>query len=96
MVVLGFKRTYPNVKVILAHMGGSTAILSSRCAALASYMGCKLSPEEILEDFKTFYFDTALGSEVAMAALQHLLGDSAEDRILFGTDFPGKISHPYK
>jgi hypothetical protein len=71
-------------------MGGSTAILSSRCAVLSSYMGCKLSPEEIIEDFRTFYFDTALGGDIGLATLQHLLGDDAKDRILFGTDFPGQ------
>jgi hypothetical protein len=27
---------------------------------LSNYLGCELSPEEIIADFRTFYFETAL------------------------------------
>ena len=50
-------------------------------------MGCSLTHEEILEDFKSFYFDTALSSqETTLTAMKSFVGP---DRILFGTDFPG-------
>lgn len=52
-------------------------------------MGCPLNPEEIMEDFQSFYFDTALSStEVNLAAMDKFVGF---DRLLFGTDFPGAI-----
>ena len=55
-------------------------------------MGSLLTPEEIIEDFKSFYFDTALSShETTLAFMKAFAG---EDRILFGTDFPG-IAVPF-
>ncbi|KAI0723270.1 hypothetical protein C8Q76DRAFT_794228 [Earliella scabrosa] len=86
LVVTGKKRRYPNVKIILAHLGGSTPFLAPRVAVLSRHMGSPLTPEEIIEDFKSFYFDTALSShETTLAFMKAFAG---EDRILFGTDFP--------
>ena len=83
----GKKRRFPNVRIILAHLGGSTPFLAARVAALSRHMGCPLTHEEILEDFKSFYFDTALSSqETTLTAMKSFVGP---DRILFGTDFPG-------
>jgi 6-methylsalicylate decarboxylase len=87
LVVTGRKRKYPDVKIVLAHMGGNTINLSTRVAALSHYMGASLTPDEIMEDFKTFYFDTALSaSEVNLTAVENFVG---VDRLLFGTDLPG-------
>ncbi|KAH8830352.1 hypothetical protein DL96DRAFT_1707182 [Flagelloscypha sp. PMI_526] len=95
LVVTGRKRKYPNVKIILAHLGGSTPFLAPRVAALSHYMGCSLTPEEILEDFRTFYFDTALS--VSEENVKMVASFSSPDRILYGTDFPavsrGTVSH---
>ncbi|KAI0677586.1 hypothetical protein C8Q78DRAFT_99108 [Trametes maxima] len=86
LVVTGKKRRWPNVRIILAHLGGSTPFLAPRVAALSRHMGCPLSPEEIVEDFKTFYYDMALSShETTLTAMRAFVGD---DRLLFGTDFP--------
>ncbi|KAJ3924090.1 hypothetical protein F5877DRAFT_87169 [Lentinula edodes] len=86
LVVTGTKRKYPDIKIILSHMGGSTPFLSVRVARLSHYMGCPLSPEEILEDFKSFYFDTALSAhETTLTAIQSFI---TPDHLLFGTDFP--------
>ncbi|KAJ3970005.1 hypothetical protein EV361DRAFT_849241 [Lentinula raphanica] len=86
LVVTGTKRKYPDVKIILSHMGGSTAFLSVRVAALSHYMGCPLTPEEILADFKSFYYDTALSAhETTLVTIQKFI---TSDRLLFGTDFP--------
>jgi predicted TIM-barrel fold metal-dependent hydrolase len=50
-------------------------------------MGCPLTPAEIIEDFKSFYYETALSAHettlTAMATFVPL------NRLLFGTDFPG-------
>jgi uncharacterized protein YciW len=52
-------------------------------------MGSEFSPEDILNDFKTFYYDTALSShESTLAAMQSFV---SADRLVFGTDFPGKF-----
>lgn len=51
-------------------------------------MGCKLTPEEILEDFKSFYYDTALSAwGPNLAAMDKFV---LPTQILFGTDFPGE------
>ncbi|KAF9464479.1 hypothetical protein BDZ94DRAFT_497608 [Collybia nuda] len=86
LVVTGRKRKYPKVRIILAHMGGSTPSLAPRVAVLSNHMGCVLSPTEIMEDFKDFYYDTALSAyNATLASLETLVGP---DHILFGTDFP--------
>ena len=87
LVVAGKKRRWPDVKIILAHLGGSTPFLAPRIAVLSKYIGCPLSHDEIMEDFKTFYFDLSLSShETTLTAMRAFVDDS---RLLFGTDFPG-------
>ncbi|KAJ7180172.1 hypothetical protein C8R43DRAFT_391203 [Mycena crocata] len=86
LVVTGRKRKYPDVRTILAHLGGSTPFLAARVAVLSGHMGCTLSPDEIIEDFKSFYYDTALSAhETTLSAMETFV---SPDRILFGTDFP--------
>lgn len=88
LVVTGKKRRYPNVKVILSHLGGSTLLLAPRAAVLSHFMGSPLTPEEILADFKTFYVDTALaGYETSLELAKNFL---PPENIVFGTDFPGE------
>lgn len=64
-------------------------MMAARTAALSSYMGCTLTPEDILEDFKTFYFDIALSAYgPALMSLEEWVG---EGRIVYGSDFPGAL-----
>ena len=94
LVVSGKKRKYPNINFVLAHLGGSTPFLAPRVAVLSNYMGSGLAPEGILDDFKTFYYDTALSShESTLAAMRSFVGP---DRLVFGTDFPGKCSSGFR
>ena len=88
LVVTGHRRNFPDIKIILAHLGGSTPFLASRVAVLSNYMGCSLSPTEILEDFQNkFYYETALSAcEANLTAMEKFV---REDHIFFGTDFPG-------
>lgn len=89
LVVTGKKRRFHNVKIILAHLGGSTPFLAPRVAALSHYMGCPLAPDEILQDFKTFYYETALSSHPAtLAAIDAFV---PIDHVLFGSDYPGTV-----
>jgi hypothetical protein len=56
-------------------------------------MGCQLSCEDILEDFKSFYYETALsGYDANLAAMETFVGS---EKLLFGSDFPGSIAIPY-
>ena len=87
LVVTGKKRRFSNVRIVLAHLGGSAPFLAPRVAALSTHMGCPLTKDEILEDFRSFYFDTALSSsETTLAAMKTFTN---EKHILYGTDFPG-------
>ncbi|KXN89653.1 2-amino-3-carboxymuconate-6-semialdehyde decarboxylase [Leucoagaricus sp. SymC.cos] len=89
LVVTGCKRRFPRVKIILAHLGGSTPFLASRVAILSRYMGCELTEEEILHDFRSFYYDTALSAwGPTLTAMDNLVPHT---RILFGTDFPALL-----
>jgi predicted TIM-barrel fold metal-dependent hydrolase len=44
------------------------------------------SPFEVLDDFRRFYFDTALSG--SPAALPSLLAFAAPGHVLYGSDFP--------
>jgi hypothetical protein len=71
-------------------MGGATPLLAARVAVLSRHMGCALTPDEVLHDFKSFYFETALsGYETNLLALESFVGREGRCRVLFGTDFPG-------
>jgi predicted TIM-barrel fold metal-dependent hydrolase len=87
LVTSGRKRQYPNVRIILSHSGGSTPYLAARVAGLCAFhLDCELSPEEIIADFRAFYYETALsGFETNLIALENFV---QPDHILFGTDFP--------
>jgi predicted TIM-barrel fold metal-dependent hydrolase len=60
----GIRRKYPNIKFILSHAGGFVPYSSYRMAtAITSDTG--RSPADALDDFASFYFDTALSSSTA-------------------------------
>lgn len=80
-------------KIILSHAGGDLPYLIDRAAGEMSLgpQGVRLNKtrEEILEDARQFYYDTALSSSLMhIRALDALLGPEYQDHILFGTDFP--------
>lgn len=51
-------------------------------------MGCGLSIEECVEDFKSFYYETALASdETTLGLMKDFV---SVDKMLFGSDLPGK------
>ncbi|CAO3673834.1 unnamed protein product [Umbelopsis ramanniana] len=53
------KQSNPNVKVILPHAGGTLAFLVPRVFAFESALR---TAEQRQDDFRSFYFDTALSS----------------------------------
>jgi predicted TIM-barrel fold metal-dependent hydrolase len=81
----GIRRKYPNIKFILSHAGGFVPYASHRMAmAITGDLGN--SPADNLDDFRGFYFDTALSS--TPAALPSLLAFAEPGHITFGSDFP--------
>ena len=81
----GIRRKYPNIRFILSHAGGFVPYAVHRLAV--AIMGdTGRSPADILDDFSSFYFDTALSSSAA--ALPTLLAFAKPGHITFGSDFP--------
>lgn len=76
---------YPNIGFILSHAGGFVPYASHRMAvAIAADTG--RTPPEALEDFQSFYFDTAVSS--SPAALPNVLAFARPGHILFVSDWP--------
>jgi predicted TIM-barrel fold metal-dependent hydrolase len=85
LVRRGVTRRYPSLKIILSHAGGFVPYASHRLAAALS-LETQRSPLELLEDFASFYFDTALSG--SPAALPSLLAFAKPGHVLFGSDWP--------
>jgi predicted TIM-barrel fold metal-dependent hydrolase len=81
----GIRRKYPNIRFILSHAGGFVPYASHRMA-LAIMADTGRSPADSLDDFASFYFDTALSSSAA--ALPTLLAFAKPGHITFGSDWP--------
>ncbi|MUL68124.1 amidohydrolase [Mycobacterium sp. CBMA 234] len=81
----GIRRRYPNIKFVLSHAGGFVPYASHRMAvSITGDVGG--SPADHLDDFASFYFDTALSSSAA--ALPSLLAFAKPGHVTFGSDFP--------
>lgn len=81
----GIVRRYPDIRFILSHAGGFVPYASHRMA-VAIAGGTGRSPLDVLDDFRSFYFDTALSS--SPAALPTLLAFARPGHVLFGSDWP--------
>jgi 6-methylsalicylate decarboxylase len=81
----GIRTRYPNIRFILSHAGGFVPYASYRMAvAITADTG--RSWADVLDDFASFYFDTALSSSAA--ALPTLLAFAKPGHITFGSDWP--------
>ncbi|MET9384461.1 amidohydrolase family protein [Streptomyces sp. NPDC002928] len=81
----GILRRYPDIRFILSHTGGFVPYASQRMAVtIAGETG--RSPLDVLDDFRTIYFDTALSA--GPAALPTLLAFARPGHVLFGSDWP--------
>ena len=78
-------RRYPRIKFILSHAGGFVPYAAHRLALMLTFQTGR-GPEEFLDDFASFYFDTALSG--SPAALPSLLAFAKPGHVLFGTDWP--------
>ena len=84
LVQSGVPRRFPNLKIILSHAGGFVPYASHRlCLGLLAEGKGQLP--DLLEDFRSFYFDTALSTP---AALPSLLAFAKPGHVLYGSDWP--------
>ncbi len=88
LVLTGTRAAFPNVRIILSHAGGTLPYLARRIAmaGMMPHPHCTRDPLEILADFRSFYYDTALSSSVPQ--LKALLEFADPSKILFGSDLP--------
>lgn len=81
----GIRRKYPHIRFILSHAGGFVPYASHRMAvAIMGDTGASMADN--LDDFASFYFDTALSSSAA--ALPTLLAFAKPGHITYGSDWP--------
>jgi 6-methylsalicylate decarboxylase len=81
----GIRTRYPKIRFILSHAGGFVPYASHRMA-IAITADTGRSWADVLDDFASFYFDTALSSSAA--ALPSLLAFAKPGHITFGSDYP--------
>ena len=88
IVLTGTRAAYPEVKIILSHAGGTLPFLAGRISMVCGMpsLQCPRQAEEVLADFRSFYYDTALSSSAPQ--LQALLEFADPSKILFGSDVP--------
>jgi predicted TIM-barrel fold metal-dependent hydrolase len=87
MIITNTKRNYPSCKVILSHAGGTLPFLITRISTVSKESAATAriygkTSEEIMEDFRSFYFDLALSSSEAVLKL--VLDVIPHDHILYG------------
>jgi len=85
LVQSGAVRRFPGLKIILSHAGGFVPYASYRLMAALAAEG-RSSPDDVLEDLRSFYCDTAISG--TPAALPSLLAFAKPGHVLFGSDWP--------
>jgi predicted TIM-barrel fold metal-dependent hydrolase len=85
LVRTGCTRRYRNIKIILSHGGGFVPFAAHRMATAPATWG-ELTTAEVVEEFRTFYFDTALTA--SPSSLPSLLSFAKPGHVLFGSDWP--------
>jgi len=85
LVQSGALRRFPNLKFILSHAGGFVPYASYRMALVLAFENGRPF-DDVLDDFRSFYFDTAISG--TPAALPSLLAFAKPGHVLFGSDWP--------
>jgi 6-methylsalicylate decarboxylase len=78
-------RRYPRIRFILSHAGGFVPYAAHRFALTIGGMTGR-GMNDVLENFRSFYFDIALSG--SPAALPSLMQFAKRGHVLFGTDWP--------
>jgi aminocarboxymuconate-semialdehyde decarboxylase len=77
LVLAGVPDRYPNLRLIVPHLGGTLPFLLARVT--------RKSSDKITNGLRSMYFDTVSGSTGAVGCACQAFG---ADRLLFGTDYP--------
>lgn len=87
MVLRRRMHQFPDVKIILSHVGGTLPTLAARSTIISQpEFSSVMGAEDILDQAKRFYFDLALSGSAE--ALPLILGFTPKDHLLFGSDYP--------
>lgn len=88
LIISNTLRSSPQCKIILSHAGGTLPNLIYRAAEMLPLMPKAIgkTTEEILDEARGFYFDTAISSHAGTLTALFLLAKPGH--VLFGTDFP--------
>lgn len=88
LIISNTLRSSPQCKIILSHAGGTLPNLIYRAAEMLPLMPKAIgkTTEEILDEAREFYFDTAISSHAGTLTALFLLAKPGH--VLFGTDFP--------
>ena len=85
LVSNNIRQRYPNIRFLLSHGGGFVPYAAHRMAiAIAGSTGRSIL--DILDDFRSFYFDLALTA--SNASLPSLLSFAQRGHITYGSDWP--------
>jgi predicted TIM-barrel fold metal-dependent hydrolase len=82
----GVPQRFPAIRFILTHSGGFIPYAVQRMSLTLSPLMEGRSPDSVLADYRSFYFDTAVAT--APETIAGLLAFADPARIVFGTDFP--------
>ncbi|SDU91531.1 amidohydrolase family protein [Pseudomonas vancouverensis] len=85
---------YPNVKIILSHAGGFIPYGADRFAQSLGNLGLGFTPQELIGQMQSFYFDTALSASATV--LPSLMAFARPGHVLFGSDIPYAINDKVK
>ncbi|BCS28106.1 amidohydrolase family protein [Aspergillus puulaauensis] len=91
LIIANVTQKYPNCRKILSHAGGSLPYLISRIATTsrateATELIYGKTSKDIMDDFRSFYYDLALSSSPAV--LNMVLDLVPHHHITYGSDFP--------
>jgi predicted TIM-barrel fold metal-dependent hydrolase len=93
LIFYGAAQKFKDIRFIFSHAGGTMPFLIERLTMLPKInpqLGKKITPEQVLELVKGFYYDTAQASHPgALLSLMNLVDVS---QVLFGTDYPYRTS----
>lgn len=86
LVLAGVTHRYPELRFILAHVGGFLPYGAHRIAVMEALLDPGRGIDDLLADLRGFYFDTALSA--SPTSLPAVLAFAGAEHVLHGTDWP--------
>ena len=82
MLLAGFFERYPNVRIMLAHLGGALPFIRKRISP--EHVAVQ-SKSDISKQLNRFYYDTAISFD---EQIEFTIGQVGIDRVCYGSDYP--------